>query len=357
MKYYIPTYNLNKLNKLVEKLSKKTEVKYSVDKNDIQYDYIWISERNKLVYETIAVELEVDYKLGDYEVVAEIEHTDNGNIIRHINLQYEVPEKFRISEPYCEHCHTNRMRKNTFLLVNKEGNYKQVGRSCLNEYTGTDSLKVIELVSSLSFLFDKSYYELDEDFLAALRSYKYENLKEIANRMYQVLLNYGYDKEKLNKHLDDYGYDKSFDEELNKLLNVVNTDWYNPNSEYCHNIKVILQLECIEYKHWNFLFSYLNSAMKYLQNKNVSNNYLGQVNDRITFTIKTFKVLWTRGNTYYYAGDPIFTYRILDTNNNIIIWKTEKKLLEGMIIKATIKELGEYKEEKQTVVTRGTIIE
>ena len=362
MKYYIPSFNLDKLEALVKKLSKKTSVKYSCDWNDIQQEVL-VVDHKRYIYKTIAVELEVDYKVGDYELVAELEHTENGNIIRRINHEYEIPEMYKTTDCYCEHCKTIRFRKNTFLLADKSGNYKQVGKSCLNDYIGIDSVKLIELCSSLSYLLnmDKIQYAEDPDILEMLASSTacFDSLKEMANRFYQIILNYGYDKNNPFEHLDEYFYDEKFDVEVNKLLDVVNTDWYNENNEYKYNCGIVLKLEYIEYRHWRLLMSYLSSAMNYLQSKNITNEYVGNVGDRIQFKVKTFKVLFTQANSYHYStynDSCVFTYRILTEDKKVVIWKTEQVLKDNQTIKATIKSLNEYKGEKQTVVTRGSLV-
>jgi hypothetical protein len=40
----------------------------------------------------------------------------------------------------CEHCNKNRRRSMTFVLAHEDGRSMQVGRSCLNDYLGTDAL-------------------------------------------------------------------------------------------------------------------------------------------------------------------------------------------------------------------------
>lgn len=360
MKYYIPRFNLEKLIKLVKRLSKKTDVKFSYDENDIKQECIILNDV-KYPYYTIGVELEINYKVGDYEVVAELEHTPNGNIIRQINKNYSVPVSYRNCPPTCEHCNKTRQRANTFLLVDKTNNFKQVGKSCLNEYTGYDALKLIEIVSNLSALLTDDYVE-DEEFLEFLRTTqcKYAPLEYVANIFYQILMKNGYKKDSLDpfKGYDDFKYMESLESEVNNILNVVNTDWYN-DCEYCHNIKVMLGLECIEHKHWRLLLSYMNNAMLYLGSKNITNEYLGKIGDKVELTVKSVKVLWTDANDYHYShynDSVVFTYRILTDSNNVVIWKTEQLVENGMKIKATIKDLKTYKDEKQTVVTRGKLV-
>ena len=351
MKYYVPRYNLDKLIKIVNRLSKKTNVVFSYDENDIKQEKL-VLDSEVYPYTTIGVELEIDYKVGDYEVVAELEHHDEGNIIRQINNNYKIPTKYRTCKPNCEHCNKDRQRANTFLLVDKNHKFKQVGKSCLNDYTGYDTLRIVELVSDLSFLLGANDY--DEEFIEYVKSCKWDDLKEMTNKFYQIIKCEGYNKERPFEHLEKYQYDKKLDKEVEEILNVVNTDWYN-DSEYCHNIKVMLNMKFIEAKHWRLLISYVNSAMTYLMNKNAKNEYMGNIGDKVEFTIKSIKVIFKTENYHSTRTDEfIYTYRILTNNNYVVIWKTTKELTNDIKIKAFIKDYREYKGEKQTVITRGT---
>lgn len=355
MKYYIPRFNLKKLKALVNRLSKKTEVKFSCGEDHPRQARVLIDNGVYAYYWEVEVDLEINYKVGDYQLVAELEHTDEGNIIRKINQQLEVPKSYRDCKPYCEHCKTNRYRKNTFLLVDKSGGYRQVGSNCLNDYTGWDSLKIAEMCSSIALLLATPPEE-DEDFMEDLENLNWFGLKETANKFYQILLAKGYDKERPFEGIETISVDKSYDAEVDKLLEVINTDWYDEESDYCNNIKVLLKMESIEYKHWRMLISYLFSAMKWLRRNDSENKWLGQVGQRIQFKCKVVSILWTNASEYY-PYDPIFTYRIIEETGGVLIWKTDKEIKEGQSIKATIKYLDTYKDEKQTVVTRGSVIQ
>lgn len=361
MRYEIPKYYLEKLEKLIKSLQKKTDVKFEVFEDEIALR-VFELEGVKYRYRVVPVELELDYKLGDYTLVAQLEHTDKGNIINQINQEFVVPKSYRDVPCRCEHCQTTRNRKNTYLLVDANGNYKQVGKNCLNEYTGIDAEYIIGKVSSIEFLLQPIFSEPDDEFLEFLRNSqsRYCDIKECANQMVQVLNDYGYDK---NKDLLDlcssYKYNKELEPRVNELLNVVNTDWYNDDSNYCYNVKMILSDDYMETRHLRLLLSYLYSAMNYLGKEDIKNEYLGNIGDRITFEVKDFRVLFVNRPEYYEYRPITYTYRIVTKDNHIVLWTTDKELKDYKIksIKATIKNLKEYKGEKQTVVTRGTIEE
>lgn len=378
MKYYITKYHLEKLEKLVKALQKKTNVTFEVFENDTKVEeFVDHSQPDQPVYRylTIAVELEINYKVGDYELVAELEHTGAGNIIRQINKDIQVPTTYRNVPCRCEHCNTLRKRNNTFLLVDKNNNFKQVGKNCLNEYTGIDTVSIINKVSSISFLLSEDL-EYDVEFMEWLRSNNaptYDPLDYMANIMYQIILEDGYSKESTDpfKHIREYNYRKELQPKVEEILNVVNTDWYKDENDYCHNVKVVLSLDYIEPKHWRILLSYINSAMNYLQRQQqkklelegLNNDYLGNVGDKVEFEIQTMKLLYTRETYYTWRGEISYVYRIVTTTNQVVIWKTSTSVdCDNMLLtdastfkglKGTIKELNEYKGEKQTVITRG----
>jgi len=80
--------------------------------------------------------------LAGWRFVAKIEHLgEAGNIISAAPDFYEssvVPAEMRDSKPTCDHCHTTRQRKETFVCQHDDdGHLVRVGRSCLKDFCGT----------------------------------------------------------------------------------------------------------------------------------------------------------------------------------------------------------------------------
>lgn len=65
----------------------------------------------------VLVEAEGTAVINDWEFIAEVDHTEKGNIITGVGV--EVPERYYTSKPICEHCNSNRYRKNTYIVRNK----------------------------------------------------------------------------------------------------------------------------------------------------------------------------------------------------------------------------------------------
>ena len=83
----------------------------------------------------VEVEAEGKAQINGWEWLASVESTEKGNII-HSASDIEIPTKYYTSDCYCEHCNTNRWRKYLYLVKNVEsGEIKQVGKSCLADYT------------------------------------------------------------------------------------------------------------------------------------------------------------------------------------------------------------------------------
>lgn len=88
--------------------------------------------------------IELEYpilKLGDWHVVAQIEALPAGSLVfttSRDEADLAAAEKLRDCPVGCEHCNTKRNRKLGFLLRNEQGEYKAVGSTCVEDFTGVD---------------------------------------------------------------------------------------------------------------------------------------------------------------------------------------------------------------------------
>jgi hypothetical protein len=76
-------------------------------------------------------------KLKGWTFVARIMHGEGGNMVMNVPDQ-EIPTRYRTAPPACDHCRSNRNRKDTFVLRSDSGEYKQVGTNCLRDFLGTE---------------------------------------------------------------------------------------------------------------------------------------------------------------------------------------------------------------------------
>lgn len=79
-----------------------------------------------------------------WRYVGKIRTQGQENLITTVLKQDDVPKRYLTSGSSCEHCNTNRRRNSTYLFREMTGKFKQVGRTCLQDFL--DTPKAIELV-------------------------------------------------------------------------------------------------------------------------------------------------------------------------------------------------------------------
>ena len=149
-KFQIPVVNWDRFAKEIGRISRKSEklghgtIDYMVYGRDVKE-----IDGNKVdVYE---VHVPYDQPLiAGWELVAVLDHTSEGNIVRP-TCEEILPDHYR-NNSFCEHCGINR-RRNTTYVLKKDGEFKQVGSTCLEDFTGDSCAANVaayaELISSL----------------------------------------------------------------------------------------------------------------------------------------------------------------------------------------------------------------
>ena len=98
------------------------------------------------------VEMEIEVPTAaqnGWTFVATIVHTVEGNVIRSVP-GYTVSDDYRMRPTWCDHCRTNRLRKDTYVIQHTDGRTMQVGSSCLQEFFGGVA-KTAEAAANLLF--------------------------------------------------------------------------------------------------------------------------------------------------------------------------------------------------------------
>jgi hypothetical protein len=94
---------------------------------------------------------------GAWRYAALLHHTPSGTILHRASaaqgLGDEALEVYRARGPICDHCETRRARHDTYILRNQEtGETLQVGRQCLEAFTGCSPLAAVFIFDTLSTL-------------------------------------------------------------------------------------------------------------------------------------------------------------------------------------------------------------
>lgn len=390
MRYNIPVENIEELRKAATRIQKKA-IKYGCKVVFEEVDEFFKTETdedgNEITRKYIVVEAEGEAKAEGWVFAGTIEHTEVGNILRSVSDEHKIPERYRDAEPYCEHCNTKRARKDTYVVFNEEtGEFKQLGKSCLKEYTNGLSLNMAAMV--LQWL-----KEVEEYCSYSGTSYKpYFEVKEVSKYFVETMRKLGWasssagDSSTKNTALNFYDLDrgccwltKGEEEEFSNLKNKIKFNAENIKDEYIEaaldwakawdgheyndyrdNLKVIANMEYCEYKHLGYLASLFMSYDKAMErevkrmerNKSrAQSEFIGEVKDKVSCSVKEFKCL-TSWETQW---GVTFLYEFVTEEGNILIWKTGKWIndeAEITTIKGTIKAHNEFRGVKQTELTR-----
>lgn len=90
-------------------------------------------------YTTAVVDVNVEcdglIRANGWTIRAKVEHGKDGNIVTAFG-DAPVDPRWYTAPANCDHCKTNRFRSVTFFCENEAGEIRQVGRTCLKDYTG-----------------------------------------------------------------------------------------------------------------------------------------------------------------------------------------------------------------------------
>ena len=401
MKYEIYEGNMNRLEKHMKKIAKKCD-KYGCD-----FHYEIVGEVFKDFEETIdengnrckpytvtrrfvVIEVEGKAIVNDWRFIGSIEATENGNIF-HKTVDVEIPERYYDAKPACEHCNTKRYRKYTYIIQNEvTGEFKQVGRTCLNDFTrGMDA----DFIASYYSMFEKlaefetpetgngwsqSYHptlDLLAYAIAVANIYGYVRSSERHSTADVVRDFYGLEhgwyngyymdelRKSIRKEMDEVNFNVT-EENLKTAQEIIDhVTNLEDNNNYIHNLKVLCANNMTAYGNINMLCSAVVCWNKELERRErkakrdaenadlMKSEYQGNVGDRTTFEIDSWKLI-TSWETMYGITR---LYRFIDTNGNVIIWKSSKYIddqKEVSKLTGTIKEHKDFNGVKQTVMTR-----
>lgn len=385
--YRIPEENIDRLDRFATRIKTKC-AKYGCDfhyaKIDEAFDTVSI-EGIKYIKRFIIVECEGIARINDWEFVGTIDFTENGNIIRSV-VDVNIPDKYRHTTSICEHCNTLRSRKNCYLVRNiKTNEFKQVGKSCLKDFTGgLDVEAVAALMSAISELEESQKYELK------YCEHKYYRTSEVLAHAYNVVRDLGYVSASKCEHYSDatkvkvllslkYSHNDlngTFAEAVenyytkfkpdftsDKTMNIVNdiikyVNNLNETSDYIRNIKIIAKNDYVSIDNIGCCVSIIPGYNRYISEKaNAKENhetstFQGSIGDKLSISNPKISVITSWPSQY---GGYVVRLKIVDENNNIYMWDCTSTVDETQPISninGTVKKHDSYNGVNQTWLTR-----
>lgn len=322
-------------------------------------------------------------KLGDYEVIAVLEHNQiensNENLVHVIKEGITIPIEYRTIKSYCEHCNSNRSRKKTALLQNPTGNIIQVGSTCIHEYTGIDGLDIIKNYQDLKSILIEDI-KMDYERAGNMNS-EYVNTFEYLAACIQLVIEKGYKKEETKwqawQIAGTDGQNKKYFLIAETVINYFKDQTFTERQDFLNNIKLTLSQEYCKASGF-VAYAYLayQKQLEYEAKKQAEaeqkkqSEYIGTIGKRIELELTLKKRIAYSANYNGYNETTCYIYLFEDDNGNTYKWNTNKfleKIINGSYevinegeqtkLKGTIKVHEEYQGQKQTVITRCKILD
>lgn len=385
--------NMDRLEKKLVRIAnkcKKYDCDFSYNRIGEEFKTLKDEEGKSYIAKYIIIEVEGTANIAGWKFVAEVEHTEKGNIISGIS-DLEVPERYYSAKPVCEHCGVSRYRKNTYVVQNEEtGEFVQVGKSCLKDYTGGMSAEgVAQFISAFDELIKgeepytghhaERFYKTEDILRFAAETIKHfgyvrtqDSGRSTASRSFDYYgIEHGHNfhpttKRELEVEMDEVGFNHESADTVELVQKSL--EWVSKQEEsnnYIHNLKTACSLEYTSGKNLGIVVSLLPTFNRELefqaekaererkrlaeQASEVNSKHIGKIGERISVDIHSVKCL-TSWETDF---GTTRIYKIVDVNGNVFTWKTGNFIEENVnFLKGTVKEHKEYNGINQTELTR-----
>ena len=356
------------------------------------------ADGNEYIAKYYVVEVSGEAKYNGWRFVATLDHHAEGNVIRSFDTELAVPEKYKTCGPTCEHCNRIRSRKDTYLIYNEEKKeFKQVGKSCLQEFTNGLSAENIaffcsiyeksEAYGSYSGPFFNRYVEIESILPFAFECYKHwgyqksessyveengqlpSNYRSTRARVvdyYYINRCFQPARDRLRNEMDEVGFNaqsdyakKSAKDALEWIRGLADKDI---TSEYIRNLHVICSDSYTDFRSLGILVSLTVAYARHLkqleeykekekaQEEMKKSEFVGSEGDRIDITTDDFTLVSSWEGKY----GMTYLYKFSD-GSSIFSWFSSKPIDDPervVTVTGTVKSHNEYKAIKETILTR-----
>lgn len=294
-----------------------------------------------------------------------------------------IPKQYHNADHrHCDHCNTKRFRRDTFIVQNESGEYKQIGRMCLKDFLGgNDPQRIASLSTDISKVFDGD--EFTEIQVRHQDEY-YFDLERVIMDTAQIIEEHGYvsrsqardtnrtcTTSRVAAILSVFNkYEVSPDAEEVALgtlqwLKEVAADETKYPTDYHRNLRTIVNMGVVHGPTLGYACSsvaaYHNRMAELIRQAGLeetrkTSNHVGKVGERTTFTVTVKNVSALQGNWGITS-----IHRMEDKNGNVIVWFANGSTVldkgSSYEIKGTVKKHDDYKGIKQTVLSRVAVVQ
>lgn len=401
-KYLIPECNMEKLTSKLKAISNKCQ------KYNCEFHYADLGEQfiktpidlgNGAVKEMLVKyhEIEVSGTVlaeSGWQFVAILSHRDEGNIVRQFDLSVEVPQKYFSTSCICEHCNTKRYRAETCLLYNKElDSWKQVGKSCLQEFTGT---LTAEHAAAISSWLDQFQSAADADMMTLSKGPTWISVATVLKYAGECVRHFGYVRSgepwatgaltdeiigsfeygqkmstSVENRINSVDFDADRAENLQQVSDII-TWLLDPKtadgSSYMNNLQTIIKSKYCKLNEINIVASAVKSYQKHLRDLEIArerqaaheealkSNWIGNKGERVEISLAHAELVTSFDSLY----GTTFLYKFSDKQGNIFSWFASSPIANpetATKLVGTVKDHTTYQDVKETQLTRCKIVE
>lgn len=397
--YSIPQPNMEYLEEKLTKLARKAA---RLDVGKISWRVV--GQSTKLTPSTqfnltSGGMVEVDYfeieVIGDtptidgWMYVATLQHTPDGVIIRsNPDNDFDISEYYKENVSKCDHCNVNRYRNDTYVVCNiKSGDYKQVGSSCLKDFTGYNGNPhdIVSFYESMNLIADELDNASEFDYEGHNpEQYNLPLIDLVSSACASIRVDgwvsstVAYDQSLIStstliknsicakQKSDKIAVSPGDIAKAEKVIKFIRKRLGNENTtlnDYTSNLNVSFSGDYVSFRQIGIVasgVSYYDREQSKYDGLPESNWVHYPINPNKKKRRHEFELTHIMTHTlpdYGYGVSYINLFR--DDDGNDIVWKTGKDFsqyetnsFEG---KATVKEHKTYNGRKQTVVTRGKL--
>ena len=371
--------------KNIKRIAKKCERNNIQCIFNVSNPYTKLVTVNKKNFEVSLVDLQLDvtFKFNGWKSLGLVQRKDG--IVQCYFDNADLIKQYKDTDFHCDHCNKKVNRNSVVILENESGEIKLVGTSCVKEFTSgldgnliaevNDYMRILKMRNSeLDSLMDG---EGDAESFFERRGIQTYSVIDVVSAAKRVIDCRGFDpSDSINATwkfiIDEYDRTKVENEALDAIEWIKSLDEDEVlKSNYLFNLKQIIDAGYCTARHFGFLASlipsYRKSEYKKLRDPSYKeSNYVGNVGDKLSV-----KVTYLETYTYdsYFGSSHIHLF--MDDNGNIFKWSTGTGLKftvedvrandsqwytldRGATVQLSgkIKEHSEYRNQKQTVLTR-----
>jgi len=338
------------------------------------------------------------YKIGDWEMLAALEHTPGGNILRTLDTTADLALHWRTADNDCHHCKAPRARKHTYLMRRAGGDVIQVGRTCLRDFLGVDPQRLLWITSAIARMQDEERdcwasgtYTVDTvEYLCWVAKSVREDgwLSRTAARercdmaTADLAANTRYKYHHTTNNVDKVVPPTDADQERARDATAwARSDELKGGSDYIHNLRLVLAMGSLESKHYGIAASVIGAYARHQERELErrrgnegwaklveTSRHLGEVGDKLAVVATVMRIRelvseWGCTTLYSFETDDGCVVKWFSSNTASAAtsdeWTgrgeiTTKDLEIGdrVHLRGTVKKHSEYKGVADTALTR-----